>query len=213
MKKIVLWCMCLLLIIALLPLASGIKGIELSDLSATTNTEATDAPESEPTTNETDTEDTLTDEEIEIIVCKVMEHITQEAATETKKAMLAICKNNYLYLKESGETDFETEISKYSDDFFGELLKFYEENQYIILLERKRVAIPLVPQNGGFTATSDEYPYIEPVASPWDTFSKSYIRGGIYPCGVSIYGVGYLCDNGMDWNEALRYYLPDFEIT
>lgn len=213
MKKIIIWSIFLLLVIALIPMFSGIKGLETPKIIQNNTKNKEKSLHSVTTADETIPEQKLTDEETEIIVCKVMEHITEEADTETKKAMLAICKNNYLYLKAQGVSEFETEISKYSDSFFEELKTLYSENEYILLYDNKQVAIPMVPQNGGFTATSDEYPYIESVASPWDTFSNNYIRGAIYPCGVSIYGIEYLCRQGLNWQEALMWYLPSFTIT
>lgn len=209
-KKTFLWGLAFLFIVAVIPLTSGVNGFENI------------LPAVKPTTSPDETETTattadiynigLSDDEIEIIVCKVMEHITEDAHTETKKAILAVCKSNYLYLKENGYTDFEAEISKYSDSFLEELYSLYNENEYKITLESNRVPIPLTEQNGGFTATNDEYPYILRVASPWDVFSKSYVRGAEYAGGISIYGISYLCESGMNWQEALSWYMPNFEI-
>ncbi len=213
MKKIIMWCLCFLMLVALIPLASVIKGVEtpITSDKTTTNANAEVTVSADEAGFSVPTSD-LSEEEKEIILCKVMEHITEDATTEAKKALLAVCKNNYLFLKGKGTTDFETDISKYSDDFLNELSNLFEENDYTITYKGNRVAIPMTPQNGGFTATSDEYPYIRAVASPWDTFSKSYIRGAEYPCGVSIYGINYLCEEGLSWSEALAWYLPDFKI-
>ncbi len=216
MKKIILWCLGFLLLVALIPLASGIKGLEIQKDPENIATKATESNDKSVNTliktNTPKLNSELSEKEIEIIVSKVMEHITEDANTETKKAILAVCKNNYLYMKGKGETEFQTEVSKYSDDFLKELIRIYNESDYIITYKNERVAIPMVPQNGGFTSTNDEYPYIQAVASPWDTFSKSYIRGAQYPCGVSIYGIDYLCNDGLSWNEALSWYLPNFTI-
>lgn len=220
MKRTVFCCIGLLLIVALIPFASGIKGVKIPNLSklsvqSSSDEEALEAStetQTEPLQDEILSSDNLSDEEIEIIVCKVMEHITEDADGDTKRAMLAICKTNYLYLKSQDNTDFEADISKYSDDFLAQLLNIYKEDNFILTLNGEIVPIPLTPQNGGYTATCDEYPYIQSVASPWDSFSESYIRSAVYPCGVSIYGLGYLCEQGLDWKEALSWYLPNFTI-
>ncbi len=212
MKKTILWSIIFLFIVALIPMVSGIKGIELTNLPAEKAKKTTSEEKTTATSDENSKTDELTDLEMEIIVCKVMEHITEDAHLETKKAILAVCKNNYLYLKEQGESDFESEISKYSDSFLEELYSLYNENEFLISYNNELVPIPLITQNGGFTATSDEFPYIEPTASPWDAFSEGFIRGAEYSCGVSIYGIGYLCENGMSWKEALGWYLPNFTI-
>lgn len=211
MKHILKWGVLFLAIVALLPFTAGIKDLNINKQrrsEAGVNTIISPASEDEIIYNSE-----FSEKEKEIIIAKVMEHITENSHTETKKAMIAICKNNYLYLKNQGETNFKTDISKYSDEFLSELITLFNEEEYTISYKGRLVAIPMVPQNGGFTSTNDEYPYIESVASPWDTFSSSYIRGGIYPCGVSIYGINYLCENGMSYKESLLWYLPGFDIN
>lgn len=210
MKKTIFGALCFLTIVAVVPLASGVKSFNNTEPAVKVSTTADETKISPSVTGKEN--DELSDDEIEIIVCKVMEHITENAHTETKKAILAVCKSNYLYLKENGYTDFVADISKYSDSFLEELYSLYEENDYSITLNGQRVPIPLTEQNGGYTATNDEYPYILRVASPWDTFSKNYVRGAEYAGGISIYGIGYLCENGMDWKQALSWYMPNFEI-
>lgn len=210
MKKTFIWGLAFLFLVALFPLTSGIKEYDKRTNTELAKTNAVSSNSSSRDEYENNAEPTI--KEIEIIVCKVMEHITEDAHAETKKALLAVCKNNYLYLKKQGFTDFEAEISKYSDSFFEELCSLYKESEYKILLDGKSVPIPLTEQNGGFTATNDEYPYILRVASPWDTFSENYVRGAEYAGGISIYGISYLCENGMKWNEALKWYMPNFEI-
>lgn len=212
MKNILKYGIIILIIVTLIPFASGIKGLSITP-KASDNKSGIIKSNEKVTDNKDNSEKKLSAEEIEIILAKVMEHITESAHTETKKAMIAICKSNYIYMKEQGETNFDIDISKYSDDFLDELINLYKDNEYSITYKGSLVPIPMVPQNGGYTSTSDEYPYIEPIASPWDTFSRTYIRDAIYPCGVSIYGIGYLCENGMTYKEALLWYLPDFDIN
>lgn len=211
MKKIFLWGLCFLFIVAVIPFSSGIKGFENSIKTIKTNATADEAENADTTENKDN--EALNDKEIEIIVCKVMEHITENTHKETKKAILAVCKSNYIYLKGTGYTDFEADISRYSDSFLEELYALYEEEDYSITLNGDVVPIPLTEQNGGFTATNDEYPYILRVASPWDVFSKSYVREARYAGGISIYGISYLCENGMNWKQALSWYMPNFEIN
>ena len=212
MKNILKCSIIFFIIVALIPFVSGIKDLSIKDLTPDNNNDSKWTTEKPLTKSRPQKKDVLSKDETEIILAKVMEHITEKAHTETKKAMIAICKNNYLYMKDKGETNFDTDISKYSDNFLNELINLYEENEYTITYNKNRVPIPMVPQNGGFTSTSDEYPYIQSVASPWDTFSATYIRGAEYPCGVSIYGLEYLCENGMTYKDTLLWYLPGFDI-
>lgn len=213
MKKTFLWGITFLFIIALIPMVSGINAIETDKMHIKKTTNLTETSKETPvSTDEKVIADELTDKEKELIFSMVMEHITEDKNTETKKAILAICKNNYMCLKNTNNTSFQTSINKYSDSFLSELHNLYNKNEYNVLLNENRVYIPLVEQNGGCTVTNDEYTYIEPVASPWDMFSEGYMRGYEYPCGITVYGINHLCESGASWKEALSWYLPEFTI-
>lgn len=72
--------------------------------------------------------------------------------------------------------------------------------------------IPYSQSSCGYTLDSKDCEYITSVASPWDCFSKSY--GESSQCvGVSIDGINYLCNNGTSAEQALKWYLPEFQIN
>lgn len=72
--------------------------------------------------------------------------------------------------------------------------------------------IPYSQSSCGYTLDSKECEYIKSVASPWDCFSKSYDESS--QCvGVSIDGINYLCKNGASAEQALKWYLPEFQIN
>ena len=61
-------------------------------------------------------------------------------------------------------------------------------------------------------AVNENYKYIHSVASPWDCYQTDFDANA--ECvGVSLSGIDYLCKNGYSAEEALLWYLPDFEIA
>ena len=70
------------------------------------------------------------------------------------------------------------------------------------------LSVPFAPCSNGNTQASGT---LGSVASPWDCFSPRYDPQN--QCsGVSLDGVDYLCKNGLDKEEAIRWYLPEVKI-
>lgn len=72
--------------------------------------------------------------------------------------------------------------------------------------------IPYSDTSNGFTYCSEKYNYLCSVASPWDCYAKSF-NNELKCVGVSLNGVDYLCKNGSSAEDALKWYLPEFEVT
>lgn len=148
----------------------------------------------------------------EYIVSQALSVCDDSYCDEGIKAILAICKNNYIYNTNSGKTLTEASITSYSDEFYQKVETLLSELDTDIKLNGETVYIPYTPLCHGNTEESADYPYIKSVASPWDCQSPLYMYTNIYDSGVSIYGIDYLCKEGYDAKNALRYYLPDFDI-
>lgn len=87
----------------------------------------------------------------------------------------------------------------------------YDSVTEILQYSGKPVRIPSSPCSNGFTSASDDYEYLEAVASPWDAFSPLYDASLVCE-GVSMNGIAYLCGKGLSAEEALIRYLPRLEI-
>ena len=78
-------------------------------------------------------------------------------------------------------------------------------------VKEEKVFIPYSQISCGYTLDSEYCVYIMSVASPWDCFSQYYDEKA--ECiGVSVNGINYLCQNGASAEQALKWYLPHFEI-
>lgn len=78
-------------------------------------------------------------------------------------------------------------------------------------VKNEKVFIPYSQISCGYTLDSEDCVYIMSVASPWDCFSQGYDENA--ECvGVSVSGINYLCQNGASAEQALKWYLPEFEI-
>ena len=76
----------------------------------------------------------------------------------------------------------------------------------------KRCLFPYSETSNGTTYKNENYKYIHSVASPWDCYQTDFDANA--ECvGVSLSGIDYLCKNGCSAEEALLWYLPDFEIA
>lgn len=112
-------------------------------------------------------------------------------------------KDIYLSKDEAGNSVKE----KYSD--FEKAVNSVSEIK--ITKGDKPLYIPFAKISNGQTIADNEYDYLSPVASPWDCFNVNYEPES--KCtGVSFCGVDYLCRGGMTAEEALKWYLPEFEI-
>ncbi|MGN0449042.1 MAG: hypothetical protein ACI4G0_01585 [Ruminococcus sp.] len=81
-----------------------------------------------------------------------------------------------------------------------------------LTVHNEKFFIPYSQSSCGYTLDSEDCEYITSVASPWDCFSQSYDENS--QCvGVSINGINYLCNNGAGAEQALKWYLPEFQIN
>lgn len=202
MKKTFLWALCILCITAIVPFcANSNKYYPLKTEKYTTE---------DSTRNTHNTTESTADEDY--ICCVSMEYIDESTDIETKKAVLSLCSNNYYYLKSKEKEIHDPEISTYSDTLLKELKGILAQGVPELSYNGDMVYIPIVKANNGYTATSDEYPYIKSVASPWDLLENRTVNADSGECGISISGIEYLCKNSTTAVDALKWYLPDFQI-
>lgn len=137
---------------------------------------------------------------------------------ETIKAITILMKSNYdaepqkfdlnnknMYLsRDEAENSIK---EKYSD--FEETVNSVSEIK--ITKDNKTLYIPFAKISNGQTIADKEYEYLSPVASPWDCFNVNY-ESESKCTGVSLCGLDYLCKSGMTAQEALKWYLSEFEI-
>ncbi len=203
MKKVILWIILLILLIAITPITAGIKQEVLS-----VNTENTTSPKA---TEASDIK--LNEDETKAVISNVMEYITEDYSTECKKAMVALCKNNALVQKSNGLKPRETQVSKFTDSFYEELSELLRTDKTKISIDGKREYIPIINISPGFIVEDPEYPYISSVACPWDLQSPQYQKRIDYNCGISVNGIESLCTIGLDHIYVLSYFLPMFSIN
>ncbi len=126
---------------------------------------------------------------------------------ETIKAITIICQSNYIFDSQNFITNINSthknkaNIERIANSVDG----------YYLAYNNKSVYIPFFESSNGTTIKDDKYSYLSSVASPWDTYNRNYDK--TFKCvGVSLDGLNYLCKNGATAEEALKWYLPDFEI-
>lgn len=108
----------------------------------------------------------------------------------------------------------EMKANNYSDkELYSRVKRIYDSDSELYLHKGDESCyIPYAELSGGVTERDENYPFLCPVASPWDCFDERYSADS--RCvGVSLRGVNYLCEQGYSAEEALRHYLPDFEIS
>lgn len=209
MKKTILLCICLLLFAVIIPIFAGFDSFNSRTKPAILSS-SSDEASTEDTTLPSKKANELTEDEIDYIICKSMEYIDTDSCEETKKAILALCKNNFIFNKTNNSKQDEIDIDTYSDDFLEELRELYTKTELTLLFEGLRVYIPISVSSQGYIITDEKYPYMVSVASPWDNLSEKQNKDAAYPCGVSVTGIDYLCMNGSDYKQSILWYLPKF---
>ncbi len=189
------------MLIAFIPVTAGIRSIPQRK-------ESHNKPE-HTTVNKTAD---FTQEEIDIIISNAMEHLKEDDNTESKKALIALCANNMLYNKIKGVHSEASEVSNYSDSFYKELTKITETLSVTLETDNKTMYIPIVSLCNGQLTEDEEYPYIKPIACPWDVLNTEYNKEYDYPCGISVNGIRELCSQGFTYIQVLSHFLPDFSI-
>lgn len=203
MRKVVIFCILLLLILSAAPFIGAC--ITKENLKLPTN-EKTSEVSTESTTSVTDPEDD------EYIINLALSLCDENFCDEGIKAALGIAKNNYRYFIQNSTDKDNITPADYSDEIYQRAKELYSEVDITLEQEGNCVYIPTSELSNGNTGSSEKYPYMTSVASPWDALSGDYVFGKEYAGGVSMYGLNYLCENNADYKEALKWYLPSFDI-
>ena len=188
MKKKIAAFFCLLLIMGMLPLTV----VSLSGKSAENGSSTADSASD-------------TNKKGELIIAYAAGMCNSDFCDEGLRAALIIARTNYL----SGQKD----NNNYSDkELYNRISNIYNSNSELYLsYNGKSKYIPHSFCSNGTTSKSEKYGYITPVSSPWDCGCAEFSKDN--KCeGVSMYGINYLCNKGFSAQEALKHYLPSFEI-
>lgn len=205
--KKILACSLLLILMALLPF-TAVKCSGNSDKSKNRLTSST-----RKTINDKKSSDNN-----EILVGLTTALCNKDFSDEAIKAIAILINTDY----EVNPDYFDLEnkdvyLSK--DEIDNSLIEYYSRVESIVnSMDKKTLTtnnenffIPYSQSSCGYTLDSTDCEYITSVASPWDCFSRSYDESS--ECiGVSINGINYLCGNGASAEQALKWYLPEFEI-
>ena len=195
MRKTVIYCGIILFILALSP----VLAIFFADGNNTDN-KVTSLPETEEL------------DSYNQVISITLTMIDEDFCDEGILAALAIADNNVKFLEENKIVPDTFSEKNKNAKLEQKIKELYKKTDIQISFNNKRVYIPAVKLSKGYTETTEEYSYIRSVASPWDCFDESYVYNKDYPAGVSMKGIDYLCKDGMNFEEALKWYLPDFEI-
>lgn len=207
MKKYLTLCLCFIVIIGFVPVIAHLYSKENK------LTNQNDASTSDEVQSFSDAQKCeISEDELEYVLCEAMQYTDTDSNEETKIAVLSLCLNNLLYYKESSQKLPALAVSNYSDDFLQELKGLCIDKALCITINNKRVYIPIVKHSGEHSANSEDYPYLSEIATPWERLRPDYDPDYEYPCGVSAYGIDYLCENGSSAESALGWYLQDFDI-
>ena len=136
-------------------------------------------------------------------------------SAETVKATAILMNTDYRAKPDSFEANdflYEENASGNMKDVYSEIRKAAESVKNKTLRKKSEVLfIPFSETSNGTTYKNVNYKYLHSVASPWDCYAENYDENA--ECvGVSLSGIDYLCKNGCSAEEALLWYLPDFEI-
>lgn len=130
---------------------------------------------------------------------------------ETMKAAIIILNTNYKVNKIKKDecisrADF---IKKYKDGekYYSNLEKYTNElKDDYITYKNKPVYIPCFKVSKGYTEKDKKYPYLKAAACPWDRLKKES-KNSENAVGISINTVDKLCKNGLNYKQAVEYFL------
>ena len=137
-------------------------------------------------------------------------------SAETLKAIAILMNTNYKANPDSFKANdflYEENASGSIKDVYGEIKKAAESAKNKTLRKNSEALfVPYSETSNGTTYKNKNYKYIHSVASPWDCYQTDFDANA--ECvGVSLSGIDYLCKNGCSAEEALLWYLPNFEIA
>lgn len=153
------------------------------------------------------------------IICGLVAALYDDSyCTETIRAITILLSTDYDVDSDSFDLEnkevyvSENYLNGSEKDFYTEIEKIVNSNlEFSILKNGEKLYIPYSKTSNGLTVKG-EYEYLCSVASPWDCFEGNFDEN-TECAGVSLSGIDYLCKNGMNAIQALKWYLPDFEIT
>lgn len=157
-------------------------------------------------------------EDTDKIICGLTAALyTDDCNSEAIKAIAILMNTSYKANPESFNLD-DRAVCLYKEQADNSTKEVYNQIEDIVYSARELflcynneiVYIPYAICSNGNTYADEKYPYLSPVASPWDCFSKNYTEDEC--AGISIDGIKYLCQNGMSAEEALKWYLENFDI-
>lgn len=198
-----------LLIMALLPFAAA--KCSFLDFNSVQSVSTAD---SIPDDNNTE------DDSYEKVLCGlVAAKYNDNYCDETIKAIAILLNTDYTVRPDAFDiTDKNTCIYEYDSDnslkeIYSKIKKTVNSTLELTVNKNgKKLYIPYSDSSNGMTIENADYDYLTCVASPWDCYAENYDENA--ECiGVSINGIDYLCKNGVSAEEALKWYLPDFDIS
>lgn len=152
-------------------------------------------------------------EDEEGIIIYALKLCDKSFCDEGLKCVLSIARNNFELDGQAKGIDTEGSLKEDTEKTLYKRLKsLFSQSDVHLSYKGETVYIPVSSLSSGKTGTSEKYPYMESVASPWDCFAQDFVYGKNYNPGVSLYGLNYLCQNGADFKEALKWYLPEFSV-
>lgn len=210
--KKILACTLLLVLMALLPF-TAVKCSNKGNKHENKLTSSTSK-----TKTETKTEDEKTDKNDEIIIGLTAVLCGENFSEEAIKAIAIMVNTDYEINPEYFDLD-DKEIYLSKEELINSDKEYYSKIESIVssidkktlTVKNEKIFIPYSQTSCGYTLDSEDCEYITSVASPWDCFSQDYDENT--ECiGVSVNGINYLCQNGATAEQALKWYLPEFEI-
>lgn len=195
MKKLTIICIILALLSVAIPLFLSYPVATKNQVNATSPTENAKAVFMDKNSEDT-------------IIRETMKFADESYCDETLKALIVLVRNNL----DVCPSENSTEEYEKNAEFSQRLKKLLKDTYTKLSYNGKKVYIPFTELSSGSISTSDEYPYINPTASPWDCLSPKFVYGKEYTQGISLFGIDYLCKEGSSYEEALAYYLEGFEI-
>lgn len=197
MRKVLIFALIILILLTLVPAITSLIKTNESKTERDFPVESTVSPQVAKKVNK------------RLIISIAGELADKDFCDEAIKAIIAIVKNNVEVDSSAYNTSNQSEES---DDFYKRVENLYKKTEPILIYKGEKVFVPTSSLSSGFTKTSENYPYMQSVASPWDCFHQNFVYGKDYADGVSLRGIDYLCKEGYTAKEALKWYLPEFDI-
>ena len=207
-RKKILACTLLLVLMALLPFTA----VKCSTSGSKSESKLTSS------TGKTNNDTKESDKSNAILVGLTAAVCNENFCDEAIKAIAILLNTDYEVNPDKFDLD-NKEVYCSKDELDNSEKEYYSKIESVInSMEKKtlsvkeeKVFIPYSQISCGYTLDSEYCMYIMSVASPWDCFSQDYDEKA--ECiGVSVNGINYLCQNGATAEQALKWYLPHFEI-